>query len=154
MEQLQEFWPQYLISNSIALVVLLLAWTKPAAARVTMSVIFLAAWAANTYVAVTDPADYLNYAQFVVLDAYRNFIHGWFADHTRGAVLSIAAGQFCIGLGMLVGGRLLKPAVVGIVVFGLAIAPFGIGSAFPCSVLLACAAIVLWRRPGPAGERK
>ena len=144
MDQLKEYWPQYLISNSIALVVLFLAWKKPTAARLSFGVIFLAAGIVNTLVAITNPADYLNYGKFAVLQIYRDFIDSWFADHTRQIVLSIAAGQLFIALGMFMDGRFRKPALGGIVIFGLAIAPLGIGSAFPCSVLLAIAAIMLW----------
>ena len=38
----------------------------------------------------------------------------------------------------------LKPAIVGIVVFSLAIAPLGVASAFPCTVVLPIAAIMIW----------
>ena len=144
LEQLQEYWPQYLISNTIAIVVLFLAWKKPTAGRIGLGVIFLLASIVNTVVAITNPADYLDYSRFTVLDIYRRFIEGWFADYIRPMVLSIAAGQLCIALGMFFGGRLLKTAIIGTVIFGLAIAPLGIASAFPCSVLLAIAAWMLW----------
>ncbi len=142
-EQWSEHWFQYLISNTIALVVVLLAWKMPTAARIGLGIIFVAASIANIFVAIIKPQDYLNYGQFSVLDVYRSFIDGWFAEHTRLFVLSIAAGQFFIGVGMFANGALLKPALIGIVIFGLAIAPLGVGSAFPCSVLLAFAAIML-----------
>ena len=143
MEQLQEYWPQFLISNTIALVVLCLAWKKPLAARISLGVIFVAASLANTIVSITNPADYLNYSQFAVFELYHNFIEGWFATHIQAMVLCIAAGQFLIAVGMFANDSLLKPAIVGIVIFGMAIAPLGIGSAFPCSVLLAISAALL-----------
>lgn len=144
MEHLQEYWRQYLTSNVISLVVLLLAWRRPSAARIGLGIIFLAASVANTHLAWTNPAEYLDFRDFAVLEIYRRFIDGWFAAHTQPFVLSIAAGQLFIGLGMILGGRLLKPAIVGIVVFSLAIAPLGLASAFPCTVVLAIAAIKIW----------
>ena len=144
MDQLNEYWPQYLTSNLVAVVVLFLGSKKPTAARISLGVIFLAASVANTHLAWTNPSEYLDFGNFALLDVYRRFIDGWFAAHTQPFVFSIAAGQFVVGLGMIVSGRLLKPAIVGIVVFSLAIAPLGVASAFPCTVFLAIAAIMIW----------
>ena len=87
---------------------------------------------------------YLFYKDFAVLDIYRQFIDGWFATHAGAVVLPIAAGLLIIAGGMFLGGRLITLAIVGVVSSGLAIAPLGIGSAFPCTILLAFAAIHLW----------
>lgn len=120
MEQLREYLPHYLISNSIAIGLLLLAWKRPKAARISLSMIFLAASCVNSYTAVTNPLDYLNYERLAVLEIYRKFIRGWFAGHAQIMVLTIAAGQLGIALGMVFNGRFLKPTIVGAVVFLLA----------------------------------
>ena len=154
MELLYEYWLPYTISNSIALIVLVLAWKVPTAGRIALAVIFMLASIVNTYTVLTTPEDYLAYKDFAVLEIYRQFIDGWFAKHTQAMVLPIAAGQLLIAVGMLsMSGRLLKPAIIGVVIFGLAIAPLGVGSAFPCSVLLAIAATLLWRKETPAADK-
>lgn len=146
MEQLREYLPQYVVSNTIAVLVLWLAWKKPTAARMCLGVIFLGASLFNAYTAATTPEDYLGYERFAVLESYRQFIRGWFAKHTGPMVLSIAAGQFVIAIGMFLNRKLKRMAIVGAVVFGLAIAPLGVGSASPCSILLAISAVLLWNR--------
>ncbi len=126
--------------------VLYSAWKKPTAARWCLCIIFLAASLFNAVTAVATPEVYLDYERFAVLKSYRQFIVGWFADNTRLMVISIAGGQILIAMGMFLNGRFLKPAITGTVFFGLAIAPLGIGSAFPCSILLATAAVLLWNQ--------
>ena len=146
MEHFQEYWIHYIISNAIALTALGLTWRVPTAGRIALGVIFLLASIVNTYTALTTPEEYLFYKDFAVLKSYRHFINGWFATHTEAVVLPIAAGQLVIAGGMFRGGRITRLAIASVVIFGLAIAPLGIGSAFPCSILLALAAILLWRQ--------
>ena len=146
MEQIREFLPQYVVSNAIAILVVYLAWKKPAVARMCLGVIFLTASIVNTYTAVATPEVYLEYERFAVLESYRVFIRGRFAEHTRPMVVSIATGQLAIAIGMFADRKLTEMAIVGTVVFSLAIAPLGVGSAFPCSVWLAIAAILFYCR--------
>jgi len=146
MDPFHEYWIHYTISNTIALTVLGLTWKVPTAGRISLGVIFLLASVFNTYTVLNTPEAYLFYKDFAVLEIYRQFIDGWFTTHTQAAVLPIAAGQLVIAGGMFLGGRSSKLAIVGVVIFGLAIAPLGIGSAFPCSIILSVAAILLWRQ--------
>lgn len=147
MEHLQEYWVHYTISNVIALTVLALAWKAPIAGRISLGVIFLLASLVNAYTVVASPDAYSFYQDFAVLEIYRQFIDGWFATHAQAMVLLIAAGQFLIAIGMLSAGPLRKVAIAGVVIFGLAIAPLGIGAAFPCTIVLAIAAVLLWFVP-------
>jgi len=144
MEHLHEYWIHYTISNVIALTVLGLTWKVPTAGRIAFGVVFLLASIVNTYTVLTTPEAYLFYKDFAVLELYRQFTDDWFATHAQAVVLPIAAGQLLIAGGMFLGGRSSKPAIAGVVIFGLAIAPLGIGSAFPCTIILAFAAILLW----------
>lgn len=154
MDQVRDFLPQYLASNAIALLLLVLAWKRPTAGRISLGVVFLAAGITNAYTAIDAPGSYLDYERLALLELYREFIGGWFAAHVRPMVMLIAAGQVAIATGMFLNRALLRPAVVGALVFLLAIAPLGVGSAFPCSILLAMAAALLWRRHarGPDGS--
>ena len=133
LEQLQQYVVPYLISNLIALLVLIFAWRKPTVGRIALGFIFLLASIVNTREAIIHPSSYLLYEQFALLTLYRDFIAGWFSEHVRAMVVPIAFGQMVIAVGMFVGGRCLKLAIIGVVIFGLAIAPLGVGSAFPCS---------------------
>ena len=153
IEQWQEYFIPYSISNAVALTVVLLAWKVTTAARIALGIIFLLASITNAWVTATNPTDYLNYRNFVVLNSYQEFIDGWFADFTRPIVFGIAAGQLLIAVCLFLSGRMLKLGIIGVVIFGLAIAPLGIGSAFPCSIVLAIAAALLWRRHDTARFR-
>lgn len=139
----------YSISNLITVLVLVVAWRIPFVARIAIGVIFLLASIVNTREAIIQPSSYLFYEQLALLQLYRDFIAGWFSEHVRAMVLPIAFGQLLIAGGMFFGGRWLKLAIIGVVIFGLAIAPLGVGSAFPCSVVLAIAAMSLWKDVRP-----
>lgn len=141
----REFLAPYLVSNLIALVMLGLAWRRPRVARWLMVAVF--AWAAGTNArfALVSPEVYLEYATLTPSALYRTFIEGWFAAHVAPMVLAIAAGQALIAV-FLAGPRAARWAgVLGAVVFLAAIAPLGVGSAFPFSLIFG-AAIVLMHR--------
>ena len=50
--------------------------------HILLSALFVWAAGTNLRIALTSPADYLTFAQFAVLDVYRTFILGYFAQHT------------------------------------------------------------------------
>ena len=145
-QQLHSYALPYSISNLVALALLFLALRFPVVARIVLGIIFLLASIVNAREAILQPSSYLFYEQVALLPVYRDFIAGWFSDHVRAMVLPIAFGQLLIAVGMFVRGIWLKLSIVGVVTFGLAIAPLGIGSAFPCSIVLAIAATQLWPR--------
>ena len=144
MELLQEYWIHYTFSNAIALVVLAMAWVKPHVSRIALGVIFLLASAVNSWTAITTPTEYLIYREFSLLEVYRSFIDGWFSQHITEFVLAIAVGQLLIGIGIMLRSRYRQVAIVGVVIFSVAIAPLGVGAALPCTLLLAIAAVVQW----------
>jgi hypothetical protein len=78
---------------------------------------------------------------------YRAFIQGWFREHTASLLLPIAAAQLVIALLLVrntVGAR--RIAVLGAVIFLLAIAPLGVGSAFPFSLSCGLAMVIMeWK---------
>lgn len=137
----------YLISNALALGLLVLAFRKPGWVRWASVAIFLwAAWT-NGRIALTRPLEYQTFGELAVLHAYRAFIHGWFRDHTPLLLLPIAAGQFVIATFLIINTRQLRwAAVAGAIVFLLAIAPLGVGSAFPFSLTYGLALFVMARR--------
>ena len=139
-------WIAYGISNIVALLLLWSAWKNPVLARILFSILFgWAAWA-NTRMALLNPEDYLGYAEYTWSGWYRDFITGFFAQHIQPMVLAIAAGQACIALGLLGAGRIFRMACAGGIVFLLAIAPLGVGSAFPFSLIAGAGLWLLFRQ--------
>lgn len=141
---LQEYLIPFLVSNVIALLLLLTAWRAPRWARWSFVIIFLAAGAFNAITAANTPEAYLTYAE-MALPVYRNFILGWFAENAQLMVTLIAIGQVAVALLLSLHGTWFKLGIIGGIVFLLAIAPLGVGSAFPCSLLLAIALYLVYR---------
>jgi hypothetical protein len=143
--------PTYLVAliafNILALVMLWAAFKKSRLSRLLFFILF--AWAswANWSLAVTRPQEYLNYADLTFMPAYRQFILGWFSRHITVVVAGIATCQALIALSMLMKGTLLKIGGIGAIVFLLAIVPFGVGSGFPCTLIMAIAMFVILRKP-------
>ena len=139
-----EYKTAYLVSNAIALALLGLAFRRPNWVRWLSVAIF--GWAAytNWRIAVTRPLDYQTFGELTTSGAYREFIRGWFRLHTAELLLPIAAGQLAIALMLIVNRRITRRlAVVGAVVFLLAIAPLGVGSAFPFSITYSIGLLVM-----------
>ncbi len=135
----------YIISNVVALVMLWAAWKKHRLLRFLFFLLF--AWASwtNWNEAIKSPAFYLDYADLTFLDSYREFIHGWFGNHITEVVGFIATCQALIAISMLLKGWMLKTGALGAIIFLLAIVPLGVGSAFPCTLIMAIAMWPLFR---------
>ena len=135
----------YVISNLFALTLLILSFKHVKLARLFFFLLFgWASWA-NATTALNSPNDYLNYADLTFLPAYKNFIQGWFSMHIRALVGFIAIAQALIALSLLLKGRAYKLSVISAVIFLVAIMPLGIGSAFPCTMILAIAMAKLYK---------
>ncbi len=141
----QTYLIAYIISNIVALILLLCAWKWPRVGRLLFFLLF--AWAAwvNWALAVQTPQAYLDYADLTFSGWYKQFILGWFKDHTLLAVGFIATSQGLIALSLLQKGLVYKIGCIGGVVFLLAIMPFGVGAAFPCTLVMAAALYRLLR---------
>ena len=141
-----EYKNAYLISNAIALLLLALSFRRANWVRWLSVAIF--GWAAytNSRIATTRPLDYQTFGDLTTSALYRDFIHGWFREHTATLLLPIAAGQLAIALMLAWNRRITRRlAVFGAVAFLVAIAPLGVGSAFPFSITYGVALLVmLW----------
>lgn len=148
MDLLQEYWVPYTISNSIAIVLLLVAIWRPRLARFLFMLIF--AWASwiNYTTVHNNPEGYLDYASFTPFDSLKDFIMGWFQENITVMVTLISFGQGVIALGMLLKGWWVKLACVGVIIFLLAIAPLGVGSAFPFSIIAGAASYFILKKDG------
>jgi hypothetical protein len=143
----QTYLVAYLISNGVALVLLYCASLWP---RVTRGLFLgLFAWASwvNWTTALSTPQVYVDYASLAFLDLYKDFITGWFSDHVVEVVGTIATVQGLIALSMGLKGWAFKAGAAGAILFLVAIGPLGVGSAFPCTLIMALAMGILLARP-------
>jgi hypothetical protein len=146
MEALKEWlWP-YIISNIVFGLSIIAALKKPMWARVFLAGFFLWASYFNSTSSVMSPQVYLTYARLDALPIYSRFINGFFSQHITPFVFTIAVGQFMIFLGMILDQTFTKLACIGGIIFGLAIAPLGVGSAFPSTVSMAIAFYILLKK--------
>ena len=142
----QDYLVMYLSANLIALAILALAFWRPAAARWLWVAIFLWAASVNTITVAREPWVYLVYAALTPSALYREFIEGWFSAHIQPFVLAIAAGQLMIAILLSRRGDARWLGIVGASVFLLAIAPLGVGSGFPFSLIAIASLLVMeWR---------
>ena len=150
--------PAYLtalfISNIAAVIFFLVTLYRPRIARILFLLLF--AWACwmNWTTSQNDPNKYLEYAELTFSNLYREFIYGWFSSHIPFAVGIVATCQGLIAISMLLKGWLFKAGAWGAILFLLAIAPLGVGSGFPCTIIFAVAMFLLLKKENreEAGE--
>ena len=142
MEGLQEYLVPYLISQAASLIILIASLKKTRWARWLFSALFLWASATNMYIGVTDPDSYMDNARFAI-PLYQDFINGWFSHVNHILIPLIAIGQFFIAAGMLLHGWWVKLACIGSIIFLLSISPLMVGSAFPFSITVSIAAVLI-----------
>ena len=135
----------YFVSNAVALALAVLAWKRPNAARYGYAVMFFVAAVVNSFTAINNPMDYLNYSP-LAWGPYSEFIRGAFAGIVGVFVLIIAFGQLLLALGFLARGTILKIACVGSIIFFLAITPLGLGAAFPFPLFAILGALSIFIR--------
>jgi hypothetical protein len=135
----------YIISNVVALLMLWAGWKNQRILRLMLFIVF--AWASftNWNEALVAPQFYLEYAGLTFSGWYRDFINGWFSTHITLTVGTIATCQALIAMSMLLKGWIFKTAAIGAIIFLLAIAPLGVGAAFPCTVIMAVSIWLLLR---------
>ena len=135
-----------IVSNIVAILQLIAAITWPRIARLSFFLLF--AWASwtNWTESQRTPQFYLEYADLTWSTWYRSFIKGWFADHIQLAVGLIATCQGLIAVSMLLKGWVYMVGSVGGMIFLLSILPFGVGSGFPCTAIMATALFILLKK--------
>ena len=135
----------FILSNAFVIGLLIVAVFWPRVARVIFVVLFLGAGLFNGYTALTEPEAYLTYAEFAI-PIYRNFINGLFSQITTPFILAMAAGQLAVSALLAGKGLRLRLGIIGGIIFFVAIAPLGFGSAFPFSVFAIIALVVIYRK--------
>jgi len=146
-EQIAAAGGNYVGWNIVAILLVLVAARRPKLARLLFSVLFLGAGVWNLFASLTMPAFYVATYGPVATPPYAAFITGPFAANPALFVVPIAVGQLAIGTLATGTGARLRLAMLGSMAFLLAIAPMGVGSAFPFSVFGIWAAYLLFRTP-------
>ena len=156
MKDLELYLIPYLISQVVALLLLLVAWKNTRVARFLFFLLFAWASVTNLTISTNNPKVYLEYAD-TALPFYRDFIYGWFSRHIQLMVPLIAFGQMVIAVSMLLKGWWVKAACIGAIIFLFAIIPLMVGSGFPFSLIVSWAILLvlkhdqkefIWIKPG------
>lgn len=159
MNGFDKYLTPYIISQVASLVILFLASKRTRWARWSFVLLFFWAGGTNMYIGITNPDIYLEYADMAI-PLYKDFITGWFSHYNHIFIPVIAVGQCVIATGMLLKGSWVKLACVGTIIFLLSIAPLLVGAAFPFSITVSLAALLIywnddkdyiWKKPVAPG---
>ena len=142
MNGFDQYLIPYIISQLASIIILIVAWKRTRWARWLFALLFFWASATNMYFGLTDPGIYREYADMAI-PIYRDFINGWFSQYSHIIIPLIAVGQFMIAIAMLLKDQLVKWACIGSIIFLLSIAPLMVGAAFPFSITVSIAALVI-----------
>jgi len=132
----------YIISQIASVIILIVALKRTRWARWLFALLFFWASVTNMYIGITNPNIYLEYADMAI-PFYRDFINGWFSQYNYIIIPLIAVGQIFIAAAMLLKAVWVKLACIGSIVFLLSIAPLMVGSAFPFSITVSIAAVLI-----------
>lgn len=146
MEGLNEYLIPYIISNMVFAASIIAAVKQPYYSRIFFILLFLWASYTNFTTAFSSPEVYLDYGKLALLPFYKDIINGFFAIHIQQFVFLIAFCQLMIAAGLMFNKTAVNTACTGGIIFGLAIAPLGVGSAFPATVFMAIALFILMRK--------
>lgn len=120
--------------------------------RVLVAAVFLLASVVNATLALVNPQLYVEGFGPTAIPLYQAFIEGPFARNPALFVLPIAFGQLLCGLGVLLGrGVWARLALVGCIVFLVALTGLGVGCAFPANLAMALGPALLLRHRFPHG---
>lgn len=133
----------YMIANTVSLAILIAAIFWPVIARFLLALLFIGAGLFNAFMAIRSPELFMAYGAMTVSAFYEQFIYGAFRDNTTAIVVSISICQMAAGVFIATRDALLKLGLIAAIIFLLAITPLGAGAAFPCTLLLVVAAIIL-----------
>jgi hypothetical protein len=142
----QEYLLGFILSNVLAILFLLCSIKLPRVARILFFILFSWAFWMNWTTSRESPTDYLDYADLSLINWYGEFIRGWFSNHISFIVGGIAVCQALIGVSMLLKSWWYKLGCIGAIIFLLSIAPLGVGSGFPCTLILSVAMAIMFKK--------
>lgn len=138
----KDYWIPYIITNIAAILLIIVCCKRPKTGKAAWGIIFILAGIFNIFTAVKNPQAYLGYRDHAV-EFYRFFIDGVFSSFTIFIVSLIGAGQILVGIFLFMKRKLFLLGILGGIVFLVAIAPLGVGSAFPSTLLMAISLVLL-----------
>ncbi len=150
----QEYMIPILISNLFALILTLLCFSYSRFMRFLWGLIFMIAGIVNLITLYNDPSVYITGFGPAAIDLYKDIIYGPFSKHPALYVSLIAIGQIIAGALMWSKKLWYNIGVFGGIVFLLGIAPLGVGSAFPSTLIMAIGLFALlfkWRKKSVFG---
>jgi zinc transport system ATP-binding protein len=118
----------------------------PNVARFLFSLLLVGGGIWKLFALLTMPRFYVDTYGHPSTPPYAAFILGPFAANVALFVVLIAIGELAVGILATGAGRALQLAMISVMVFLLAIAPMGVGSAFPFSVFGIAAAYLVFRK--------
>ena len=142
---LPDYWFPYVITHAVTLVLIFICFRWPKIGKAAWGVIFILAGIFNIFTVIKNPDAYLGYRDHAA-EFYKFFIDGVFNSFTVFIVSLIAAGQILVGFFLLRKGKIFLLGILGGIVFLIAIAPLGVGSAFPSTLLMAFSLVLLYFR--------
>ena len=145
MKGLDQYLVPYIISQVVGLGMLLVSTLNIRLARILFSLMFLYAGCYNMYIGLTKPDTYLGFSELAI-PLYRDFINGWFSQYNHIVIPLIAIGQLFISISMALKERWVIMACLGVIIFLLSISPLMVGSAFPFSIPVSIAALLILRK--------
>lgn len=139
-----EYILPYVITNLVAIGLLIVSIKWFETGKYLFGLIFLAASVFNIITAFKSPESYLQYGETAKLFFYRNFINTEFKAKIVLYVLIIAGFQLFFAFCLFSGIYIEKYGFIGGIIFLLLIAPLGIGSAFPSTIIMALALYIIY----------
>ena len=136
----------FIVVNLIAIGMVLVAWKRPNWGRGLFGLNFLGAAIFNGVFFFKDPEEFTYYADFAMLDVYRDFINHTFSDHLHFFLAAIIVVQFLTGLTLLAKGKWVKIGALSAALFLIAITPLGFGAAFPATLIMAFGLYFVFRK--------
>jgi hypothetical protein len=142
---LPDYWFPYVITHAVTIILIIICYKWPKIGKVAWGIIFMLAGIFNIFMVIKDPQVYLGYRDHAA-EFYKFFLDGVFNSATIFIVCLIGAGQILVGIFLLRKGKLFLMGILGGIIFLVAIAPLGIGSAFPSTLLMALSLVLLHSR--------
>ncbi|MFP4526777.1 MAG: hypothetical protein ACLFNL_10340 [Bacteroidales bacterium] len=145
----EEYIIPVIISNILALILMLLSFHFTNFMRFLWGTIFMIAGIINLITVYNNPGIYISGFGPSAIELYKEIIYGPFSENPGLYITLIAFTQIIIGALMWLKYLWYNIGILGGVIFLLAIAPLGAASAFPSSIIMAIGLFRLlfkWRR--------
>jgi hypothetical protein len=140
-----EYFILWAVTNIISLVLIGFCYKWPSLGSFIWGIIFLFAGVYNGFTAMHLPESYQIYSETAVY-YYQEFIKGIFAEQARVFIMFIVLSQLLISFGLFFKENFYKIALIGAMIFLIAITPLGIGSAFPATLLMTISLFILYKK--------